>query len=379
MSQIVRVEVGRFDYDFTGEFKFFKPGPDGIVRRPSILVRLTDEDGVQGWGQAVPIPTWSYETAETVETSLRLYLAEAILGADPADIPGVHERMNLAIRPSFSVGQPLCKAAIDLACYDLWGKQTGRSVSQLLGGAQVKTLRLSWTVASPSMSVVEQQLEEGKTRGYSNFNIKIGYPQTTAYDLELARKVREFSPVGFLWADANTGYSLDTALEMAPKLAGCGVEALESPLPPNQIRGYQALKRQGAVPVYMDEGIVSPIETAEFIALELFDGITVKTARCAGLWNASRIVKLAQQHNLAILASGLTDPDLSLAAGVHLFAWAGVSKPCALNGPQYLANNLLSTCSFLPESDLIAVPAEPGLGLALNARAEALLSIVAEV
>jgi L-alanine-DL-glutamate epimerase-like enolase superfamily enzyme len=129
----------------------------------------------------------------------------------------------------------------------------------------------------------------------------------------------------------------------------------------------------------MDEGIISPVEAAEFIALELFDGITMKTARCAGLWNASRIVRLIQEHNLAILASGLTDPDLSLAAGVHLFAWAGITKPCALNGPQYLANSLLSESNFLPESDVISVPVEPGLGLALDGRAEAVLSVAAEI
>ena len=65
MSQIVKVEIGRFDYDVVGEFKFFKPGPDGHIRRPSVLIRLTDENGLKGWGQAVPTHTWTYETVET--------------------------------------------------------------------------------------------------------------------------------------------------------------------------------------------------------------------------------------------------------------------------------------------------------------------------
>ena len=106
MARIVRVEIERFDYPLVGEFKFFKTGA-----RPSILVRLTDENGVQGWGQSVPVETWTYETVESVETTLRHYLAPAILGADPADIADIHARMERAIRPSFSVGQPLCKAA----------------------------------------------------------------------------------------------------------------------------------------------------------------------------------------------------------------------------------------------------------------------------
>ena len=55
---------------------------------------------------------------------------------------------------------------------------------------------------------------------------------------------------------------------MAPKLADAGIRALESPLPPNRIRDYQSLRRQGALPILMDEGIVSPVEVEEFIALE---------------------------------------------------------------------------------------------------------------
>jgi L-alanine-DL-glutamate epimerase-like enolase superfamily enzyme len=378
MTPITKVEVGRFDYDVVGEFKFFKPDPDGRFRRPSILVRLTDADGVQGWGQAVPSYTWTYETPETIETTLIGYLAEAILGADPADFDEIHARMNQTIRPAFSVGQPLCKAAIDLACYDLVGKRTGQTVSDLLGGGVRNTITLSWTVASPDMAVVETQLSEGRARGYRNFNIKVGAPQTPDYDLTLARKVREFAPDSFLWADANTGYTTDAALQILPKLADTGVDVLESPLPPTQIRGYRALKRLGALPILMDEGILSPVEVEEFIALEMLDGIAMKPARNAGLRPSQRIIQLLKKHNLMILGSGLTDPDLSLAASAHLFAWAGIGRPCALNAPQFLTDRL-SGDTLVPDRDQLRVPTGPGLGLRLDERAEASLSVVAIV
>ena len=90
MPTICRVEIARFDYALAGDFKFFKSG-----RRPSLLVRLTDAEGVQGCGQAVPVETWTYETAETVESTLEHYLAPAILGADPADLADVHARMEI--------------------------------------------------------------------------------------------------------------------------------------------------------------------------------------------------------------------------------------------------------------------------------------------
>src|SRR5881628_142716 len=203
MSRIVRVEVGRLDYALVGEFKFFKAGS-----RPSILMRLTDQDGIQGWGQSVPVETWTYETVETVETTLRRYLAPAILGAYPADLEDIHARMERAIRPSFSVGQPLAKAAVDLACYDLAGKQTDRSASEILGGARQKQIKLSWTVQSPTLAGAEQQLELARTLGYDSFNIKLGPPQTPHYDLQLVRMVCDFAPDGFHWADANTSYDV---------------------------------------------------------------------------------------------------------------------------------------------------------------------------
>jgi muconate cycloisomerase len=360
MARIIRVDIKRLDYPLLGEFKFFKSGS-----RPSILVRLTDEDGVQGWGQSVPVETWTYETVESVESTLRHYLGPAILGADPSDLADVHARMERAIRPSFSVGQPLCKAGIDLACYDLWGKQAGKSVSDLLGGARNRQIKLSWTIQSPTLAGAERQLEQGRALGYDSFNIKVGPPQSPVYDLELVRMVVTFAPNGFHWCDANTNYDLDTALTMAPKLADLGLEGLESPLPPNRIRAYQTLKRQGALPILMDEGIVSPVEVSEFIALEMFDGIAMKVARCGGLWNATRIARLLRESGLLLFASGLTDPELSMAATAHFFASAGLELPAAVNGPQYLVDRGTMDPAFRPRRDSLTVPAGPGLGIEL--------------
>jgi L-alanine-DL-glutamate epimerase-like enolase superfamily enzyme len=360
MARVTCVDIKRFDYPLLGEFKFFKSG-----LRPSILVRLTDEDGVQGWGQSVPVETWTYETPESVESTLRYYLAPAILGADPSDLADVHARMERAIRPSFSVGQPLCKAGLDLACYDLWGKQAGLSVSDLLGGARKKQIKLSWTIQSPTLAGAEIQLERGRALGHDSFNIKVGPPQTPAYDLELVRTVMTFASNGFHWCDANTNYDLDTALTMAPKLAGLGLKGFESPLPPNRIRAYQTLKRQGALPILMDEGIVSPVEVTEFIALEMFDGIAMKIARCGGLWNATRIARILQDNGLLLFASGLTDPELSMAATAHFFAWAGLEFPAAVNGPQYLVDQGTMDPSFRPRGDCLHIPAGPGLGIEL--------------
>jgi L-alanine-DL-glutamate epimerase-like enolase superfamily enzyme len=373
MGRIVRVDVGRLDYALVGEFKFFKG-----AARPTVLARLVDDAGAEGWGQAVPVETWTYETVETVETTLRNYLAPAILGADPADLADVHARMERAIRPSFSVGQPLAKAAIDLACYDLWGRRAGKSVAALLGGVKRSEIALSWTVNATTLEKAEEQLAAGRAAGYGNFNVKIGPPQTRDYDLALIKLVAKFAPGGFHWADANTSYDLETARMMAKHLADAGLKALESPLPPNRIRDYQALRKAGALPILMDEGIVSPVEAEEFMALGMMDGIAMKVARCGGLWHASRIVTLLEKHGLELFASGLTDAELSMAASAHLFAWAGLAAPAALNGPQYLEGRGTEDAAIRAKGDIMRVPAGSGLGVAIGARARQAMTAVAD-
>jgi L-alanine-DL-glutamate epimerase-like enolase superfamily enzyme len=131
------------------------------------------------------------------------------------------------------------------------------------------------------------------------------------------------------------------------------------------------------VPILMDEGIVSPVEAAEFIALGMLDGIAMKVARCGGLWNAAQIVTRLEDEGLAVFASGLTDPDWSLAASAHLFARAGLERPAALNGPQYLAGRGTSDPEFRAVGDAIRVPSAPGLGIVPDRRAEKSLQVVA--
>jgi L-alanine-DL-glutamate epimerase-like enolase superfamily enzyme len=377
MAHIVRVETGRFDYGVVGSFKFFRPQEDGIIRRPSVLVRLTDDDGQVGFGQAVPVNTWAYETAESVLSTLNHYLARELLGLETGDFDKVHRVMNTIIRPAFSVGQPLCKAAVDLAFFDLEGRRNGRPVGDLLGGRGHGELLLSWTVASADRSVVEEQIVEGLALGYRNFNIKVGTPQSLEYDLELARRVREIAPEGFLWADANTGYMVDQALEMAHRFAGAGVDVLESPRPPNEIRGYQALRKIGALPILMDEGILSATEADEFAELGMMDGIALKPARNAGLLPSRRIVDVMKRRGLMVLGSGLTDPDFALAAAAHLYDWAGIEHPCALNGPQFLAETIVEP-PLQVQADRLIVPSGPGLGLDPQPDALSCLQVVAE-
>ena len=118
-------------YPVTGYFRFFtKP------ERPAVFVKISCEDGTAGWGQSVPIPTWSYETLESVTGTIRQYLAPPLIGMNPTDVAEAHRRMNRAIAPSFSTGMPIAKSGIDMALWDAKGKALNLPLYKLLGGAQ---------------------------------------------------------------------------------------------------------------------------------------------------------------------------------------------------------------------------------------------------
>ena len=292
-SRIASIDVFPVRYPMAGRFKFFE-GPDGSpTGRPAVLVRVTDDGGAVGWGESVPIPKWSEETLETATTTIVRYLAPELIGRDATDIEGVHAVMDHAIAPAFSTGQPIAKAGIDIALHDLLGKRAGVTLPKLWHRTAVASLTLSWTVSPAKLEEIEPLVAAGREKGYEHFNVKVG--TTPDFDVELCRRVRALAPRTFLWADANCGYDVETALKVAPRLADAGVDVLEAPLRPNRIQGYLALRRQRAVPILMDEGIVSPVELAEFIQLGMLDGVAMKPSRCGGLVAARRQIEMLRR------------------------------------------------------------------------------------
>jgi len=361
--KMVRIDAFPLVYPTIGRFKFFE-GPKGRPNgRAAVLIKITEASGALGWGQSVPVPTWSYETLETAYSTITRYLAPELIGLDPFDREGIDAVLHKTIAPSFSIGQPICKAGIDLALFDLRGKILNQTAAQQWQRKGLERITLSWTLNPRTLEEVEKLVEEGWVRGYRNFNVKIA--PDAKFDLELCRIVKRLVPAGFLWADANGGYDEPTALQVAPKLADLGVPVLEQPLPANRLNGYRRLKEQGALPIIMDEGVVSAVELQEFIEFDLLDGVAIKPARSGGLTEARKQIEILQNAGLMFLGSGLTDPDATLAGSVALFAAYDLKYPAALNGPQFLKGSILKE----PFQDLdgqLVVPIGPGLGIEID-------------
>jgi hypothetical protein len=179
-------------------------------------------------------------------------------------------------------------------------------------------------------------------------------------------RVRKLAPKGFLWADANGGYDPATALEAVPRLKAAGVDVLEQPVAANRLTAFRKIRALRALPILMDEGVVSSVELQEFIALGLLDGVAMKPARTGGLWDARRQIETVLQHKMMFLGSGLTDPDVALAATLQLYAAYGLKYPAALNGPQFLEGTSFLKHPIEVRDGYATVPVGLGLGVEVD-------------
>ena len=83
----------------------------------TVVVRIETANGAVGWGEATPTPRWTYETTETIVSTLRKYLAPAVKGIEIWNFDALHRAMDRAISPGVTPGSPLAKSAIDVAAW----------------------------------------------------------------------------------------------------------------------------------------------------------------------------------------------------------------------------------------------------------------------
>ncbi|MEW2330102.1 enolase C-terminal domain-like protein [Micromonospora chersina] len=329
-----------------------------------VLVKVT-AGGVTGWGEATPIPAWTYETAESIVTTVDRYLAPAILGRPAWDLDGVTTAFDRAINRGFTIGAPLAKCAVDVALHDLLGRALGVSVGVLWGQRRRETIQLGWIVSGQTAAEVADAVAEGSGLGYEAFKVKVGL-HSEAEDAAVVRAVREAAPDAALWVDANQAYTVDAALRMARRLADLDVTAFEQPLPANDVAGQRRLRETSPIPVALDESLRHPSDLATFVKLNAVDVAIAKVQRSGGLTLSRRLCALAEDAGVRLMGSGLTDSDLGLAASLHLFAAYGIDTPVDLNGRQFVTSSYATGATVEVKDGIARVPTGPGLGVEVD-------------
>ena len=327
------------------------------------LVKVTDSDGHVGWGEAGPSRRWSAETLESCVTSLRHYLAPAVIGHDLFDLAGLHAKMNAELAVGLDPGQPIAKCAIDLAVHDLIGKRLGITVQSWLGAKRADSVQLARLVSAGTPEEAAQITEAALAEGYRGFKVKVGHRKER--DVDIARAVVEAARGAYVWVDANQGYTLEEALRLAKAFEKLGIGVFEQPVPMSDAYAMKRLLSATAMTIALDEAAVGLPFVIDMIRREAVEGLAIKVSKVGGLHYARQMCDLALNAGLTLIGSGLMDAPLGFAASVHLFAAYGIGLPVDLNGPQFIAEDYLG--QPLPiRSQVAYVPEGPGLGVLVD-------------
>jgi L-alanine-DL-glutamate epimerase-like enolase superfamily enzyme len=365
MSRIKSVDVFPVGVRVKSTFTFASGSAGGAGDEAILIyVRILDDDGVVGWGECRPIRQWSYETPESAVTTIRRYLAPAVIGHDVSDRAGLHAKMNAAIGRGTSTGQPIAKSAVDLAIHDLAAKRAGLPLREFLGGSrQRRDLAISFTITGHDADQAKQQMQAGQAEGFRHFNFKAAVQPET--DIAVAKVLKQtIASDGFLWSDANQGFDLAGAKYVARAFEDIGVGILEQPLPADQFSAMTELRRATRIPLAVDEASVSPSDFLNHVVAGLVDYLIIKVTRSGGLWPSLQQIAIAQAVGMPMLVSGLTDGLLTKLAACQLASVFGIEGPVALNGSQFIdETGLYPAKSEVESGGNVRLNDAPGIGV----------------
>ena len=316
----------------------------GATEHRLIRVRLIDDNGVEGWGEAAPNRFYG-ETADTVLGALAR-LAPIVEAADPWHLEDLDAGLNRALRFNGSV-----KSAISAAAHDLMGKRLSVPVYKLWGLDPAKAPLSSFTIA---IAANDDELCERvrQAASYPVLKVKLG----SDHDERIIRVVRETAPDKVLRVDANAAWSAKQALHMMPLLVDCGVEYVEQPLPAHDIDGLRFVRERAPLPIIADESCVVATDVARLA--DAVDGINIKLSKCGSLREALKMIATARAHGMLVMAGCMIETSLGITAAAHfapLLDYADFDGAALLSDDPYVGATI--------DGGKIVIPDAPGLGV----------------
>jgi L-alanine-DL-glutamate epimerase-like enolase superfamily enzyme len=316
----------------------------GATEHRLIRVRISDDDGHEGWGEAAPNRFYG-ETPDTALAALAR-LAPIVESCDAWALEDVEDELNRALRFNGSV-----KSAISAALHDLAGKRLGVPLYRLWGLDPAKAPLSSFTIAIAA-SDDELRQRVAQAAEYPVLKVKLG----TDHDTRIIRTVRQAAPDKILRVDANAAWTAKGALRMMDVLLACGVEYVEQPLPPHDLDGLRFVRDRSPLPLFADESCIVATDIPRLAGV--VDGINIKLSKCGGLREALKMIATARAHGMLVMAGCMIETSLGITAAAH---FAPLLDHADFDGAALLADDPYRGATIA--GGRIEIPSGPGLGV----------------
>ncbi len=342
----------------------------GVQTKRTILLLKLHGNGVLGLGEGVMdrLPLFREETVEGAWYLLKEVFLPQVLGKE------VENPEDLRKKLSPFRGNPMAKAVLEMAFYDLFAKGAGLPLYRLLGGVRKEVavgVSLGIQESIPAtLRLVESHLE----RGYRRIKLKI----KPGWDYEVLKAVREAFPAATLTADANSAYRLSD-LPLLARLDELGLDYLEQPLGYDDLLDHAKLQARLKTPICLDESITSPERARKALELGAALVLNLKPARLGGHGPSLEVHAIAQSFGVPLWMGGMLEAGVGRAHNLHLATLPGFTKPGdTSSASRYWKEDLIEE-ALEAKDGLMKVPEGPGIGVHLREDLVARLAIRREV
>jgi L-alanine-DL-glutamate epimerase-like enolase superfamily enzyme len=275
-------------------------------------------NGISGFGEAPAISYYNIPVDKMLaDLEEKLVELEAFSFQHPTEFHAF--LLNLFPENSFLI------CALDMAAWDVFGKQQNQLLHQLWGTSWTNLPLSDYTIGLDSVEKMIRKMEENP---WPIYKIKLG----SSNDIELISELRKHTAVPFR-IDANGGWTLDEAISNIPILKALGVELIEQPLEKYDFESMNILIQKSSVPLFADESCVSEADVVKCAGC--FDGINIKLTKCGGITPALRMIEQARKLGLKVMMGTMNESIVGTAAIAQFLPqldYADLDGPLLLNG-----------------------------------------------
>ncbi|MDB6089323.1 MAG: isomerase [Gammaproteobacteria bacterium] len=348
-----------------------------------VFVKLTTDGNVTGVGESYCVPFHPHLVAKMLEHVFERYFQ----GEDPHDIEKAWRRVYSAgftQHPDLTLMGAL--SALEMACWDIIGKEAGQPVYKLLGGRVHERLRsYTYIYARPGDATdvyYDPDLAAERAVGYLNqgftalkFDPAGPYTAFDGRQLGLAdldrceRFAKQLREAVGLKADLLFGthgqMTAAGAIRLARRLEPYDPLWLEEPVPPDAPEEMAKVARATSIPIATGERLATKYDFARLLQLGAAAILQMNLGRMGGLLEAKKIAGMAEVHHVQIAPHLYCGPIVG-AANIQLATCS--PNFLILEGIErwdgFHADILKTPIRW--EAGYVIPPTEPGLGVELN-------------
>ena len=351
---VIRISV--WTIALTSHTPYYMAEGKACDRVTSVLVRLDDASGAQGWGEVCPIPHYLPAYADGVAPAIA-EMSACLLG-DPIPSP----EAGTARVDAWLPGHVYAKSAIDIALWDLFARKLGTPLHALLGGKRADRMPVYHSITCIAPEEMARIAREAYATGIRQFQAKLGADRNWEADVARVRLVREAVGNGpIVYGDWNCGANRLDAIRVGRALRNADV-MLEQPCA--TLEDCAAVKAATGLPMKLDELAHDTASLLKAWELGCMDAVALKLSKFGGLTPLRRARDLCLHLGPKLCVECTWGSDIAMAAALHL--GAATPTECVLNvcdlagyvSPQLSAEGPRRRDGF------ISPPHGPGLGVA---------------